>query len=229
MRIFSLTKIPQPLPLNSTRSNEKPLFFDPSRSTSNFLGSRFRLPSLSKSITRSRSSTVVAVSDVLKEKKLKPTSNLVLFPILDCRRLFLFTDFSFGGNGVIQHEFLLSMLSWNRLAFTLFFLLIFNLFDFGLLVLVSFCEFDRWFCGYHSEIGDYYYYFTSAMELALLNYQILYKFVLYWKLLHASLCYINRLGLKVVPLFWFRYCLYTADYKRRGFGTIRGHDIRQGF
>lgn len=101
MSLSATTKIPQPLPLNSTRSNEKPLFFDPSRSTSNFLGSRFRLPSLSKSITRSRSSTVVAVSDVLKEKKLKPTSNLVLFPILDCRRLFLFTDFSFGGNGVI--------------------------------------------------------------------------------------------------------------------------------
>ncbi|KGN46471.1 pyruvate dehydrogenase E1 component subunit alpha-3, chloroplastic [Cucumis sativus] len=78
MSFSSSLKILQPLPLNSTRSNDKPLLFDPFRSTSKFLGSRFRLPSLSKSNTRCRSSPVVAVSDVVKEKKLKPSSNLLI-------------------------------------------------------------------------------------------------------------------------------------------------------
>ncbi|CAK9328704.1 unnamed protein product [Citrullus colocynthis] len=78
MSFSASLKILQPLPLNSTRSNEKPLFFDPFRSPSKFLGSRFRIPSLSKSNTRSRSSPAVAVSEVVKEKKLKPSSNLLI-------------------------------------------------------------------------------------------------------------------------------------------------------
>ncbi|KAG7013836.1 Pyruvate dehydrogenase E1 component subunit alpha-3, chloroplastic, partial [Cucurbita argyrosperma subsp. argyrosperma] len=78
MSLSASPKILQPLLLNSPRSNQKPLFFDPFRSTSNFLGSRFRFPSISKSTTRSRSSPVVAVSDVVKEKKLKSGSNLLI-------------------------------------------------------------------------------------------------------------------------------------------------------
>lgn len=82
MSLSASPRILQPLLLNSPRSNEKPLFFHPFRSTSNFLGSRFRFPSISKSTTRSRSSPVVAVSDVVKEKKLKSGSNLVRFGFL---------------------------------------------------------------------------------------------------------------------------------------------------
>lgn len=140
MSLSASPKIFQPLPLNSTRSNEKPLFFDPFRSTSKFLGSRFRLPSLSQPNSRSRSSPVVAVSDVVKEKKLKPTSNLVLFRILDCQFLpyiyIYITDLLLGllmplkflGNGVIYYEISLSVFSWNHLAFSLLLLLMFNLF-----------------------------------------------------------------------------------------------------
>ncbi|KAE9605773.1 hypothetical protein Lal_00024760 [Lupinus albus] len=84
---FSATKFVHPLPLNSSttspRSTDKPLSFDPSfKATSSFVGSthKLRLNAFSKSLSlrRSSSSHVVAVSDVVKEKKLKTNSNLLI-------------------------------------------------------------------------------------------------------------------------------------------------------
>jgi pyruvate dehydrogenase E1 component alpha subunit len=85
---FSATKFTQPFSLNGTtsRSHEKhQSFFDPLRtapSSSSFLGStrKLRLSSASKSklvANPNRRSAVVAVSDVVKEKKVKSTTNLV--------------------------------------------------------------------------------------------------------------------------------------------------------
>ncbi|CAL5383225.1 unnamed protein product [Camellia sinensis] len=83
---FSATKIIQSRPLKSTsRSPDKP-FFDPlktstssasSSSSSSFLGSTHKLRLHSNSAaahTRRRSTSVVAVSDVVKDKKLKSSS-----------------------------------------------------------------------------------------------------------------------------------------------------------
>ncbi|XP_019461215.1 PREDICTED: pyruvate dehydrogenase E1 component subunit alpha-3, chloroplastic [Lupinus angustifolius] len=84
---FSATKFVHPLPLNSStpspRSTEKSLSFDPSfKATSSFVGSthKLRFNAFSKSLSQRRSSSshIVAVSDVVKEKKLKTNSNLLI-------------------------------------------------------------------------------------------------------------------------------------------------------
>lgn len=83
MSLTTSTKFAQPLPLNTTssRSKEHKLLFDPFR-TNSFLGSthKLRFNSLSKSnqINIHRRSAIVAVSDVVKEKKSKSSTNLVI-------------------------------------------------------------------------------------------------------------------------------------------------------
>ncbi|XP_054782979.1 pyruvate dehydrogenase E1 component subunit alpha-3, chloroplastic-like [Prosopis cineraria] len=79
---FSATKFAQPLPINSvsaSRSNDKPLSFDPFKTSSSFLGStlklRFHAPSKASHYRRS---IATAVSDVVKEKKLQSCANLLL-------------------------------------------------------------------------------------------------------------------------------------------------------
>ncbi|KAJ4958735.1 hypothetical protein NE237_025846 [Protea cynaroides] len=73
----SAMKIHQPLPLptTATRSPETPLF-DPFKSNSSFLGSthKLRINSLKSASSGYRRSAVVAVSDVVKEKKLNNSS-----------------------------------------------------------------------------------------------------------------------------------------------------------
>ncbi|KAK3038062.1 hypothetical protein RJ639_032041 [Escallonia herrerae] len=84
---FSAAKITQPLPLNTTttRSPDNPLFssFKCSPPASSFLGSthKLRIQRPTSAWSQTRSGTVVAVSDVVKEKKLKsnaPTANLLI-------------------------------------------------------------------------------------------------------------------------------------------------------
>ena len=83
MSLTTSTKFAQPLPLNTTssRSKEHKLLFDPFR-TNSFLGSthKLRFNSLSKSnqINLHRRSAIVAVSDVVKEKKSKSSTDLVI-------------------------------------------------------------------------------------------------------------------------------------------------------
>ncbi|KAK4342393.1 hypothetical protein RND71_038209 [Anisodus tanguticus] len=78
---FSATKVLQPLPLNSTRSAEKPLLGNQSLkgSSSSFLGSSLSLKNpFFPPQSQRRPNAVVAVSDVVKEKKSKSKSSNLL-------------------------------------------------------------------------------------------------------------------------------------------------------
>lgn len=75
---YSPTNFVNPLSIN-TRSHDKPLF-DPLKTTTSFLGSTHKLRPTSLQFNQPNSlrrSAVVAVSDVVKEKKVKSSSNLV--------------------------------------------------------------------------------------------------------------------------------------------------------
>ncbi|XP_055824105.1 pyruvate dehydrogenase E1 component subunit alpha-3, chloroplastic-like [Solanum dulcamara] len=96
----SATKVFQPLPLNSTRSAEKPLSLAQSRSS--FLGSSsFHKLSLKKTFyphqsQRRSNNAVVAVSDVVKEKKSKSKSSSSNLLITKEEGLVLYEDMVLG-------------------------------------------------------------------------------------------------------------------------------------
>ncbi|KAJ0113211.1 hypothetical protein Patl1_00690 [Pistacia atlantica] len=76
---YSPTNFVNPLSIN-TRSHDKPLF-DPLKTTTSFLGSTHKLRPTSLQFNQPdthRRSAVVAVSDVVKEKKVKSSSNLLI-------------------------------------------------------------------------------------------------------------------------------------------------------
>ncbi|KAL5737802.1 hypothetical protein ACOSP7_030563 [Xanthoceras sorbifolium] len=77
---FTTTNSVQPLSTVNSRSHDKPLF-NPLKTTSSFLGStrKLHLPNFAKlnQPNLHYRSAVITVSNVVKEKKLKSTSNLV--------------------------------------------------------------------------------------------------------------------------------------------------------
>ncbi|KAK4267084.1 hypothetical protein QN277_023919 [Acacia crassicarpa] len=79
---FSAAKFAQPLPINpvsASRSNDKPLSFDPFKAGSSFLGSTLKLRvHVPSKVSHLRRSTANAVSDVVKEKKPQSPANLLL-------------------------------------------------------------------------------------------------------------------------------------------------------
>lgn len=91
---FSSTNFVQPVSRNANsngRSHDKSLF-DPFKTSSSFLGSTRKLRVNSVKLNQAnvhRRSAVVAVSDVVKEKKVESSSNLVtplLLPLSDMPR-----------------------------------------------------------------------------------------------------------------------------------------------
>ncbi|KAK6784633.1 hypothetical protein RDI58_018088 [Solanum bulbocastanum] len=98
---FSATKVLQPLPLNSTRSAEKPLLGQSLKGSSSFLGSSSHKLSLKKTCyphqsQRRSNKAVVAVSDVVKEKKSKSKSSSSNLLITKEEGLVLYEDMVLG-------------------------------------------------------------------------------------------------------------------------------------